>query len=109
MRPDERAEAGRTAFRPRSVSTRGKRSLTIESGPDPVTNEAGEVIGIEVMLTLRDGVGIVPIDPHRVVINPPTKHEDREDPEGALWAVLWESVEETPGEAPVAVFRKAAP
>ena len=54
------------------VSVRGPLRLIFDRLPTLVRNKAGEVVGVEVMVRLFRGVDEIPIDPHRVIINPPT-------------------------------------
>lgn len=87
---------------------RGKQRLSILQGPSPVEG------GFEVWAQLYEGDVEVPMDQHRVFINPPTKvvikdkvildaetgeFEERvvrEDPAEAFWTILWDSVLTTP-------------
>jgi hypothetical protein len=84
--------------------TRGNQRLTILRGPSPVEG------GFEVWAQLYEDDVEVPMDQHRVFINPPTQVmvDDRvgidvetgefitpvvrNDPAGAFWTVLWDSI-----------------
>ena len=102
-----------------------REDLVITEGPYLVTNRAGEVIGVEVWVEWTIEGDVQDIDPHRVIINPPTHvvtkeavkaehdpqvvlepRETREDPEAAIWAVLWDSVTGHPSPESRAVPRK---
>jgi len=51
---------------------RGARRLVFDRLPAPVRNGRGEIVGIDVMVRLIQGSTEIPIDPHRIVLTPPT-------------------------------------
>ncbi len=79
---------------------RNGRRLVIERGPSAVRNDAGEVVGVSVYVRLFEGRVEVPIDRHRIFINPPIqliKNGKRvRKPIETFWSILWESVETNP-------------
>ncbi len=79
---------------------REDRKLIIEGHPRPVRNGKGVIVGLAVSVRLYEKGIEVPIDPHRVFINPPlrTKEGDKliQSPNAVLWSILWESVETNP-------------
>lgn len=52
--------------------TKGLRRLVFDQKPQLVRNQLGEAVGVEVMVRLFVGLDEIHIDPHRVIINPPT-------------------------------------
>ncbi len=83
------------AFRQRE-QTRKNLRLVIEEGPRAVRTAKGAVKGFAVSVRLFEGKVEVPVDRHRVFINPPLNiFEDGKlvySPRAALWEILWESV-----------------
>lgn len=103
------------------TSVRAGRRLVFDGPPVPVLDKAGVMVGVSVMVRLFEGATEIPIDGHRVIINPPTvpranltyvddpsgevdKHGlpvqrrvvGAPDPEAALIEAVWDSVEATP-------------
>src|SRR3990167_9889956 len=75
MPDNARARAVINSFVPRVAGffvTKGGRRLVFDQLPAPVIGKQGELVGIDVMVRLFDGATEVRIDPHRVIINPPT-------------------------------------
>ena len=74
MVDNPRALAVLTGFEGRStlVRQRDTRTLRFDQLPTPVRNQKGETIGVDVMVRLFDGLREIRIDPHRVIVNPPT-------------------------------------
>lgn len=71
-----RAEAVKAAvdanWRGEKAAERDGQTLIFDRKPEFILNKQGEIIGVDAMVRLfRDGEE-VPIDPHRVIINPPT-------------------------------------
>lgn len=74
-RDNPRALAVRDAFAGQTkgrVVTRGPLRLIFDELPSLVRNQAGEAVGVSVMVRLFDGLTEIRIDPHRVILNPPT-------------------------------------
>lgn len=46
-------------------------TLVLDAAPAFIRNKRGEVVGIDAMVRLFDGVREIPIDPHRILVNPP--------------------------------------
>lgn len=103
------------------TAVRGTQRLIFDKPPTPVKNKAGEVVGVEVWVRLFQGATEIPIDPHRVIVNPPTVPRSNltyiddpsgevdknglrvqkrvvglPNPEAALIEAIWDSVETTP-------------
>src|SRR3990167_2197998 len=75
MPDNARARAVINSFVPRVAGffvTKGGRRLVFDQLPAPVIGKQGELVGVDVMVRLFDGATEVRIDPHRVIINPPT-------------------------------------
>lgn len=75
MAASDRALAALAAFETKRnvyVVTRGSFRLVFDELPTPVLDKQGQVVGVSVMVRLFDGLTEVRIDPHRVIINPPT-------------------------------------
>lgn len=110
MKPDERVNIllDRAKDMVKTRTSNG-RQLTITRGPEPVLNPDGDVIGVQVWVDVMVGSLPLDIDPHRVIINPPTHivtapaeydilgWESKPktttlDPVQAMWDVLYDSV-----------------
>lgn len=98
---DERAQQVAQAF-PQlpAEQRRGTQRLVVER-----LHARGRAVRARV--ALYDGDQRVPIDPDRIVVNPPTQVAEgqrgerrRHDSAGALWAALWDSVTRHPGRRP---------
>ena len=124
MSATDRAEDVLRAMRQRRsgfASVRGSRRLVFDGPRVPVLDKTGTLVGVSVTVRLFEGATEIPIDPHRVIINPPTvpranltyvddpsgevdKHGVRvqrrvvglPSPEAALIEAVWDSVEATP-------------
>lgn len=93
---------------------RGGRRIVLDSPVGLIRNKRGDVIGVDAWVRLFEGKDEVPIDPHRIVINPPThvvvdgregidveqgefvERRTVEAPQEAFWEALWDSVTSTP-------------
>ena len=124
MDAKERAETVKSAlskaWRDKTDATlmQRRRELTLHLDAEPalIVNKMGAVVGIDAMVRLFSAQGDeLPVDPHRVCINPPTQivvkdteHDAagnvvnerilRPAPEEAYWEWLWQSVTEVPNE-----------
>lgn len=56
----------------------------------------GRAVGVDAWVRLFRHGREVPVDPHRIFINPPLKHRGGFDPRGAFEHILWDSVMDTP-------------
>lgn len=87
------------------VDCRGERTLVMDSPPVLYRHGRTDAPGaVHVMVRLYDHDGTeIPIDSHRVVVNPPvTVVRDGvliDDPVQAFWAALWRSVRASPNPA----------
>src|SRR3990167_11313193 len=75
MADNPRALAVRDAFTARAdglVIARDRQSLVFDEIPRLVLNQRGELVGVSVMVRLFLGGTEVRIDPHRMILNPPT-------------------------------------
>lgn len=90
------ADAGKVSY-PATYS-KGIYRLVIDREPLPVMNDAGAVIGVDVSVRLFRRRYEMPIDGHRVIINPPqaVEHGKEPSPNKALVTALWDSVLNTP-------------
>lgn len=117
MTPAERVAAVLAGIGQAREQARGRLTLRIVDGPGLVVNGAGEVVGVDAWIRLFDQAdGEVRVDPHRILVNPPTgvvtdtrrgfdlelgRFVDRKvlvDPDAAFWEALWDSVLRTPNE-----------
>ena len=124
MTSAERALAVRAAFQSKAIGhvvRRGRQSLVFDELPTPVLDKDGLVIGVSVMVRLFEDATEIPIDPHRVIVNPPTVPRANQtyvddpsgevdkhglpvqkrvvglpNPEAALIEALWDSIDLTP-------------
>lgn len=76
---------------------RGRYTLTIDQPPEPVLNTAGDLVGVDAVVRLFRGSYEVPIDGHRIFINPPGSLPDGRggllhDPTEALIHAVIESI-----------------
>lgn len=93
---------------------RDGRRLVLSAPPGLVYDANGEPSGVDAWVRLFEGGRELPVDPHRIFINPPTgvvvddrdgfdiatgkfvKPQSRQDPKAAFWNILWDSVTGTP-------------
>lgn len=77
LQPQVRAEAVKTAvdsvWAGEKATTREGKTLVFERKPEFILNKRGEIVGVDAMVRMFDADGTeIPIDPHRVIVNPPT-------------------------------------
>lgn len=106
---EHRVELIHAAHKRRRVHVQGKRRLVFDEPVQPYLHPTtGEPVGVHAMIRLFDGDEEIPIDPHRIFINPPVHVEDpatelgdesapvRVDPKRAFLNAIWESVDDIP-------------
>lgn len=70
------------------------RQIVLTEQPKPVRDRrSGMIIGLDAMIRVYNRAGVeVPVDPHRIIINPPTSGDFKE----TFWEWLSEEVEQRP-------------
>lgn len=79
-----------------TVLLRGNLTLVIDEVGLFINHRSIEATGVDAWVRLFKNGAEVPVDPHRIFINPPLIHNRIYDPRAAFEAILWDSVLGTP-------------